>query len=60
MEDREQKQNQNEERVLARVLSEELKVTTGGGVMVTGDAVGNLNGSDITDSANGDRQRPSV
>jgi shikimate kinase len=60
MENREQKQNQNEERVLARVLSEELKVTTGGGVFVTGDPIGNLNGSDITDSANGDRQRPSV
>lgn len=48
-------QNETQERVLARVLSEELKVTSGGGVRVCGDPVGNLNGSDITDDGANDK-----
>lgn len=47
--------NETQERVLARVLSEELKVTAGGGVRVSGDPVGNLNGSDITDDGASDK-----
>lgn len=51
-----QQTESSKERVLARVLSEELKVTAGGGVRVSGAPIGNLNGSDITDDGPNDQE----